>query len=105
MIAQANGLLTVDAFSGEIQGRLSPTLLDLGIALAAGDIATYAKVNPGAVSSMAGTAIAVALVPPVCVMGLMLSGPDLSSAKGPALLYAANLLGVLDWWVDGSGDS
>ena len=44
---------------------------------------------------MAGTAIAVALVPPVCVMGLMLSGPDISSAQGPALLYAANLLGIL----------
>ena len=39
---------------------------------------------------MACGAIAVALVPPVCVMGLMLSGPDISSAQGPALLYAAN---------------
>ena len=38
-----------------------PNTFDLGIALAAGAIATYAKVNPGAVSSMAGTAIAVAL--------------------------------------------
>ena len=28
-------------------------------------------------------------------MGLMLSGPDISSAQGPALLYAANLLGIL----------
>ena len=46
-------------------------------------------------SSVAGTAIAVALVPPVCVMGLMLSGPDISNAQGPALLYAANLLGIL----------
>ena len=44
---------------------------------------------------MAGTAIAVALVPPVCVMGLILSGPDISNAQGPALLYAANLLGIL----------
>ena len=44
---------------------------------------------------MAGTAIAVALVPPVCVMGLMLSEPDLRSTQGPALLYAANLLGIL----------
>ena len=25
----------------------------------------------------------------------MLSGPDISSAQGPALLYAANLLGIL----------
>ena len=44
---------------------------------------------------MAGTAIAVALVPPVCVMGLMLSGPNISNAQWPALLYAANLLGIL----------
>ena len=95
LIAQANGLLTVDAFSGEIQGRLTPTLLDLGIALAAGAIATYAKVNPGAVSSMAGTAIAVALVPPVCVMGLMLAAGDFTDARGAGLLYAANLLGIL----------
>ena len=82
LIAQANGLLTVDSFTGEIQGRLTPTLLDLGIAVAAGAIATYAKVNPGAVSSMAGTAIAVALVPPVCVMGLMLAAGDFTDARG-----------------------
>ena len=44
---------------------------------------------------MADKAIAVALVPPVCVMGLMLSSPDISSAQGPALLYATNLLGIL----------
>ena len=44
---------------------------------------------------MAGTAIAVALVLPGCVRGLTLSGPDISSAQRPALLYAANLLGIL----------
>ena len=101
LIAQANGLLIVDSFTGvddftgEIQSRLTPTLLDLGIDLAAGAIATYAKVNPGAVSSMAGTAIAVALVPPVCVMGLMLAAGDFTDARGAGLLYAANLLGIL----------
>ena len=26
---------------------------------------------------------------------MMLSGPDISNAQGPALLYAANLLGIL----------
>ena len=85
----------VGALPEQIVARLEPNTFDLGIALAAGAIATYAKVNPGAVSSMAGTAIAVALVTPVCVMGLMLmlSGPDISSAQGPQL-YAANLLGV-----------
>ena len=95
LIARTQGVLVVEALPEQIIARLEPNTFDLGIALAAGAIATYAKVNPGAVSSMAGTAIAVALVPPVCVMGLMLSGPDISSAQGPALLYAANLLGIL----------
>ena len=44
---------------------------------------------------MAGTAIAVALVPPVCVMGLMLAAGDFADARGAGLLYAANLLGIL----------
>ena len=44
---------------------------------------------------MAGTAIAVALVPPVCVLGLMLAAQDLPDARGAGLLLAANLLGIL----------
>lgn len=43
------------------------------IALVAGALATYANLSRDAVSSLAGTAIAVALVPPVCVMGLLLA--------------------------------
>ena len=85
-LARANGLLLFDGFPEQVTARLAPTLLDLGIALAAGAIATYAKVNPGAVSSMAGTAIAVALVPPVCVMGLMLAAQAIPDARGAGLL-------------------
>ena len=95
LVAHANGLLIPDSFPEEIQSRLKPTVLDLGIALAAGSIATYAKVVPGAVSSMAGTAIAVALVPPVCAMGLTLATGHYEDARGAGLLYAANLLGIL----------
>ena len=105
LIARTQGVLVVEALPEQIIARLEPNTFDLGIALAAGAIATYAKVNPGAVGSMAGTAIAVALVPPVCVMGLMLSGPDISSAQGPALLYAANLLGILIGGDHSAGDS
>ena len=72
----------VEALPDQIVARLEPNTFDLGIALAAGAIATYAKVNPGAVSLMGGTAIAMALVPPVCVMGVMLSMPDTKAPKG-----------------------
>ena len=89
----------IDAASGvftdEITGRTQPTLLDLIVALVAGALATYAKLRERVVSSMAGTAIAVALVPPVCVMGLMASSGDLRNAAGAGLLFAANLLGIL----------
>ena len=95
LIAQSQGLLLVEALPEQVTTRLEANILDLGIALAAGAIASYAKVNPGAVSSMAGTAIAVALVPPVCVMGLMLAASNIDGAQGAALLYAANLLGIL----------
>merc|ERR1711965_422115 len=95
LIARGNGLLIVDSFPEEITARLEPTLLDLGIALAAGAIATYAKVNPIAVSSIAGTAIAVALMPPVCVIAIMLAAGEFDQAQGAGLLFTANLLGIL----------
>ncbi|MDC3010605.1 DUF389 domain-containing protein [Synechococcus sp. AH-736-G21] len=95
LIAQSQGLLLVEALPEQVTARLEANILDLGIALAAGAIASYAKVNPGAVSSMAGTAIAVALVPPMCVMGLMLAASNIDGAQGAALLYAANLLGIV----------
>ena len=82
-------------FGTEVLTRTSPNLLDLGIALVAGGLATYAKLRSDAVSSLAGTAIAVALVPPVCVMGLLLSHQSWSDASGAGLLFATNLLGIL----------
>ena len=82
-------------FGTEVLSRTEPNLLDLGIALVAGGLATYAKLRSDAVSSMAGTAIAVALVPPVCVMGLLLSHEQWSAASGAGLLFTTNLLGIL----------
>ena len=94
-IAAYRGLLVAEAFQSEIVGRLSPSVLDLGIAIVAGAIATYAKVRPDAVSAMAGTAIAVALVPPVCTSGLTLASYDWSNALGAGLLFTTNFLGIL----------
>ena len=82
-------------FGTEVLSRTEPNLLDLGIALVAGGLATYAKLRSDAVSSMAGTAIAVALVPPVCVMGLLLSHEQWSAASRAGLLFTTNLLGIL----------
>ena len=93
--AGTRGLLVAETMPAEISGRVNPNLIDLAIALIAGAMATYAKVKPSTVSSMAGTAIAVALVPPICVMGLMIASGEWENAEGAGLLFAANLLGIL----------
>ncbi|MFM7549719.1 MAG: DUF389 domain-containing protein [Cyanobacteriota bacterium] len=79
----------------EVAARTHPNVLDLGVALVAGAISAYASVRAKALSSLAGTAIAVALVPPVCAFGLLLARAQWAGALGAALLFAANLLGIL----------
>lgn len=81
-------------FGSEIISRSRPTLLDLGIAVAAGGISGFAKVQPKISESLAGTAIAVALMPPICVIGLGLSQVNWSISVGASLLYLTNLLGI-----------
>ncbi|HEY9881252.1 MAG TPA: DUF389 domain-containing protein [Leptolyngbyaceae cyanobacterium] len=87
-------IVGIPSFGSEVLSRSQPTLLDLGIAVAAGGISGYAKVQPKVSGSLAGTAIAVALMPPVCVIGLGLSQADWSLSLGAALLYLTNLLGI-----------
>lgn len=91
LIGSSLGLLE---YGAEVASRSSPTLLDLGIAITAGGISGYAKVQPRLSSTLAGTAIAVALMPPLCVVGLGIANWNLSFALGAGLLYLTNLLGI-----------
>lgn len=87
-------LVGIPSYGSEVLARSEPTLLDLGIAIVAGGISGYAKVQPKISGSLAGTAIAVALMPPICVIGLGLSQADWSLSWGATLLYLTNLLGI-----------
>lgn len=80
--------------SPEILGRTHPTLLDLGVALVAGAIGAYCQTNQKLADSLAGVAIAVALVPPLSVVGIGLALNEVSIWSGAALLYATNLIGI-----------
>jgi len=81
-------------YGSEVAARSSPTLLDLGVAIVAGGISGYAKVQPRLSSTLAGTAIAVALMPPLCVVGLGIAQLNGSLTLGAGLLYFTNLLGI-----------
>jgi uncharacterized membrane protein len=87
-------LVRLPEFGSEVLARSKPTLLDLGIAVAAGGISGFAKVQPKVSGTLAGTAIAVALMPPLCVIGLGLSQANWSLSLGASLLYMTNLLGI-----------
>ncbi|MGJ5627896.1 DUF389 domain-containing protein [Nostoc sp. CALU 1950] len=87
-------LVGLPSYGSEILARSRPTLLDLGIAVAAGGISGYAKVETKISTSLAGTAIAVALMPPICVIGLGLAQGNWSLSFGATLLYLTNLLGI-----------
>ncbi|MGB3298222.1 MAG: DUF389 domain-containing protein [Phormidesmis sp.] len=86
--------INLPSFGSEVLSRSEPTLIDLGIAVAAGAISGLTKVEPKISSSLAGTAIAVALMPPLCVIGLGLSQANWTLSTGATLLYTTNLLGI-----------
>lgn len=87
-------VIGISTFETEVLSRSKPTLLDLGIAVVAGSISGYAKVKPKISGSLVGTAIAVALMPPICVIGLGLASSNWSLSQGAVLLYLTNLLGI-----------
>lgn len=89
------GWLTgITNYGSEILARTQPNLLDLGIAVAAGAIGGYGKIQSKVSDTFAGTAIAVALMPPVCVVGLGLSQANWILSRGASLLFLTNLLGI-----------
>ena len=57
----------------EITGRTSPNLIDLGFAIAAAVAGSFSMTRKQLSNSIAGVAIVVALVPPLCVSGIGLT--------------------------------
>ena len=79
----------------ELTSRTEPTVLDLGIAIAAGAAGAYVLVHKDAVSALPGVAVAVALVPPLAVVGISLGLGNYDDAGGALLLFLTNLAGIV----------
>lgn len=90
----AGGSLT-SALTPELASRTAPSLLDLGIAVAAGLAGGYVLTHKGLGSSLPGVAIAVALVPPLATVGIALEVGNLDGARGALLLYTTNLVAIV----------
>jgi uncharacterized hydrophobic protein (TIGR00271 family) len=85
----------IERLTTEMAGRLSPTILDLFVAIVSGAAAAYAKSNEKILGSLAGVAIAVALVPPIAVAGIGLGWADWHMFSTAFLLFITNLVGIV----------
>ncbi len=79
----------------EILQRTAPDLRDLLVAVAAGAAGAYATSREEVSAALPGVAVAVALVPPLAAIGVVLSAGRRDLAEGAALLYLANLAAII----------
>jgi uncharacterized hydrophobic protein (TIGR00271 family) len=81
--------------NSEITSRISPGLLALLTALASGAAGAYITSREEIADSMGGVAIAISLVPPLCVVGIALTHGQWSAAVGALTLFLTNFLAIL----------
>jgi uncharacterized hydrophobic protein (TIGR00271 family) len=81
--------------NSQITSRVSPGLLDLVIALAAGAAGAYAIGRQEIADSLAGVAIAISLVPPLSVVGISLAKGQWVDSGGAFLLFLTNFFAIL----------
>ncbi len=79
----------------EILTRTRPNLLDLGIAVVAGIAGAYAHAREEVAKTLAGVAIAVALIPPLAVAAIGIGWRNWDIFYGAALLLTTNLTGMV----------
>lgn len=88
-------LLDLRVVTEEMADRIRPNLIDLGVAIAAGIAAAVAVTRQEVADALPGVAIAVALVPPLCVSGISLSMGVTEAFLGSLLLFGINLLAII----------
>ncbi len=81
--------------NAQIAARVSPRLIDLVAALATGVVGAFALVRSDVSDTLPGVAIAISLVPPLCVVGLTLESGAPGQAVGALLLFGTNVGAII----------
>ena len=79
---------------GEVLARTNPSPIDLTVAVAGGIAAAYALAQPHLSAALPGVAIATALMPPLCTIGVGLALDRMDIAGGAGLLYVTNAVAI-----------
>ncbi len=97
IITLANNALpffSMEELSEEILVRTRPSPIDLVIALAGGIAAAYALTQPNLSAALPGVAIATALMPPLCTIGIGIASSRWDVAGGATLLFITNAVTI-----------
>lgn len=86
--------LPPEGITDQMASRGSPGILDLLVAIAAGAAGAYAIGRKNVASSVAGVAIAVALVPPLATAGLGIALTNGPLATGAFILFITNFAAI-----------
>jgi hypothetical protein len=94
----------MEGYSSEIMARTSPTIFDIVVAFASGLVGAYGNANKRVSNTLVGIAIAVALMPPLCTIGIGIGTLNYAVASGATLLFVINLVsislaGAIVYWV------
>ncbi len=81
--------------NSEIASRINPGLYALLTALGAGAAGAFIISRAEIADALGGVAIAISLVPPLCVVGISLRAGQMSAALGSFLLFMTNFLAIL----------
>ncbi|MEX1191090.1 MAG: DUF389 domain-containing protein [Brumimicrobium sp.] len=85
----------INEMNREITSRIKPNIIDLGIAVISGAAGAYAFAREEIAKTLAGVAIAVALVPPLAVSGIGVAWLNWEVFFGAFLLLITNLTGMV----------
>ncbi|MEV5612419.1 TIGR00341 family protein [Streptomyces sp. NPDC052225] len=83
------------ASNSQVSSRISPRLIDLLAALATGTVGAFALVRADISDTLPGVAIAISLVPPLAVTGLLITVGRYHDASESALLFATNVAAIV----------
>ncbi len=87
-------LTPITTFSTEIMSRTVPSFFDIIVAIASGFVGAYGYANKKISNTIIGIAIAVALMPPLCTIGIGLGKGHMAVAYGATLLFIINLISI-----------
>lgn len=86
--------ITLQELSDEVLSRTHPSPIDLTIALAGGLAAAFALAMPSISAALPGVAIATALMPPLCTVGIGIAMGRWDVAGGALLLFLTNAVTI-----------